>query len=148
MYRGNFSDAEWDTIIFTPLWAFGLVAGADNKIEEAEAAALTKEISEAMLYKDEFAREVLTAIATSLHEVMPAFAKDSRNAIEGLRNAADLLDAKMPAGAADGFKLAVLGICIQTAQAAGPRFGDKVSQEEKGAMFIVAATLRVPLPSR
>ena len=146
MFRSNFTDAEWDTIMFTPLWAFGLVAAADSKIEEAEAGALAKEVAEAPLYKDDFTREVLSAIAAALPTVMPAFAKDSRSAIDGLRAAADLLDAKMPGGAANGFKLAVLNICLQAARAAGPRFGDKVSQEEKGAVFMVAATLRIPIP--
>jgi hypothetical protein len=147
MFRDKFSDSEWDTVLFTPLWAFHAVAGVDGKVETAEAAVLAKEISEALLYKDDFAREVLSAIGASMQTVMPAYMKDSRNVTQGLMDAARILDEKMPGGAADGFKRAVLGICIETAKAAGPRFGDKVSKEEKAAIVLVAAALRVPIPT-
>jgi hypothetical protein len=147
MYRDRFTDSEWDTVLFTPLWAFHAVAGVDGKVETEEAAALAKEISEAMLYKDEFAREVLAALGAGMSTIMPAYMRDSRNVTQGLIDAARLFDEKMPGGLADGFKRAVLGICIETAKATGPRFGDKVTKEEKAAIVLVATALRVPIPA-
>src|SRR5450759_1481160 len=147
MFRSNFTDAEWQTVLFAPLWAFSMVAGADRKIEPKEMAALLKELSEAALYKDEFAREVLATLASDHATIMPAYAADRRTVVDGLREAAQILDAKMPGGGADGLKNAILLVCISTAKAAGPMFGDKVSKEEKAAIVLVATMLRITVPT-
>jgi hypothetical protein len=147
MFKSNFTDSEWETVLFTPLWAFHTVAGVDSKVDAKEAAALAKEISEATLYRDDFTREVLMAIGSSLPTVMQAYMADRRSSVTGLQEAADVLDAKMSGGAADAFKRAVIGVCIETAKASGPRFGDKVSKEEKVAIAVVAVALRVPMPA-
>jgi hypothetical protein len=77
---------------------------------------------------------------------MPAFAADSRGIVDGLQEAAGILDAKLPAGGGDGLKRAVMLIAINTAKASGPMFGDKMSPAEKTALALVAAALRVPVP--
>jgi hypothetical protein len=145
MFRERFTPSEWETIQFTPLWTSHAVAAADGKIDPKEAGALAKEVSEAMLYKDEFTREVLASIASDMHTVMPAYMRDTRNVLQGLGDAARVLDEKMPGGQADSFKRAMLGIGIETAKAAGPMIGDKVAKEEKAALAMIAAVLRVPL---
>jgi hypothetical protein len=148
MFRGKFTDSEWNTVMFTPLWAFHTVAGVDSKVDSNEAGALAKELSEASLYRDEFTREVLSSIGASLPVVMQAYMVDSRGSVDGLQDAANLLDAKLPSGGGDAFKMAILNICIQAAKASGPRlFGPKVSKQEKVAIAVVAMSLRVPLPA-
>lgn len=146
MFRSSFTDSEWQTILFTPLWAFTAVASADRKIDDKEAGALAKELSEAMLYRDELTREVLAAVGLGLPTIMPAFAADARSIVAGLQDAATLLDAKLPAGAADGFKHATMLIAMNVAKASGSVFGDKTSKEEKAAIALVAVALRVPVP--
>ncbi len=146
MYRSRFNDAEWQTILFTPLWAFHAVAAVDRKVEDKETLALAKELSEALLFRDELAREVLTALGMDLRTIMRAFIADSRGIVDGLQAAAGILDAKLPSGAADGFKRAAMLIALNVAKASGPRFGDKTSNEEKAAIVLIAAALRVPIP--
>ena len=146
MFRSNFTDAEWQTVLFTPLWAFGAVSTVDGKADERESAVLAKELTEAMLYKDELTREVLGTLVASLGTMGAAFMADHRPHLQGLQEAALVLDAKLPGGGADKFKLAVLGICVNAAKASGPRFRDKVSKEEKAALGLVAVALRVPVP--
>lgn len=148
MFKSKFTDSEWQTVLFTPLWAFHTVAGVDSKVDSKEAGALAKEIAEAMLYRDEFTREVLLAIGASLPTVMQAYMVDRRSAIDGLQDAANLFDAKMPGGAGDAFKRAVINICIEAAKASAPRFSrEKVSKKEKVAIAVVAVALRVPMPA-
>jgi hypothetical protein len=147
MFRSKFTDAEWQTVLFAPLWAFSAVAGVDRQVDAKEAAALTKELAEAALYKDEFTREVLSALASDPATIMPAYAADRRTVVDGLREAAQILDARMPGGGGDRLKNAILLVCINTAKAAGPIFGDKVSKEEKAAIVLVATMLRIPVPT-
>jgi hypothetical protein len=146
MIQSMFTGAEWQTVLFTPLWAFGLVSMADGKVDDKEASVLTKELTEASLYKDELTREVFGALLAGLGTVGAAFSADKRPQLQGLQEAATLFDTKLPGGAADKFKLAVLGICINTAKASGPMFGDKASKEEKTAIALIATVLRVPVP--
>jgi hypothetical protein len=103
VFRSSFTDAEWQTILFTPLWAFHSVATVDGKIDKREVEALARELAEARLFRDELAREVLTALGTGLQSIMPAFVADTRGIVDGLQQAAGILDAKLPPGAADGF---------------------------------------------
>lgn len=147
MYRTNFTDAEWNTILFTPLWAFYAVAGMDRVVDEKEAGALSKELMEAGLYRDEFTREVLTSLAADFRTVMVAYNTDSRDIIQGLQDSAAVLDAKMPSGSSDDFKRTCLGIAVNAAKASGPVWGDKISKDEKKALVVIATALRVPLPS-
>lgn len=147
MFRSSFTDAEWQTVLFAPLWAFTAVAGVDHKIDPKEMAALAKELTEASLYKDAFAREVLSDLASQYASVMPAYVADRRSVVDGLRDAARILDAKMPGGGADGLKMAIVLVCTQVAEASGGMFGGKTSKEERAAIVLVATMLRVPLPS-
>lgn len=147
MYRDNFTETEWATVLFTPLWAFSAVANVDKKIDEKEMAALAKELTEAALYRDPFAREVISALAADFSTIMPAYGADRRSVVDGLNEAAQILDRKMPGGGADGFKMAVVLICSQVANASGSVFGSKTSKEEKAAMLLIATILRVPVPT-
>lgn len=147
MYRTDFTDAEWNTVLFTPLWAFYAVAGMDKVVDEKEAGVLSKELMEAGLYRDEFTREVLTAIAADFRTVMGSYNSDSRDIVQGLQDSAALLDTKMSGGRADDFKRTCLAIAVNAAKASGPVWGDKISKDEKKALLVVAAALRVPIPS-
>ena len=145
MFRSQFSDTEWQTILFTPLWAFHAVAAVDRKVEKKEIEALGKELAEALLFRDEFAREVLADVGANLQAVMPAFVADKRAIVDGLQEAARILAAKLPPGGADGFKRAVMLIAANVSKAAGPVFGDKTSKDEKGAILVVAVALGAPM---
>ena len=144
----GFTDTEWQTLLFVPLWTFVACAGADRNIDEKEQAAFAKELGEAALYKNVLAREVLGTLASSLSTVMPAFQADSRNFLTGLSNAADVLDQKVPTNDANDFKKAVLGVGIQVCQASGGGFmgkGDKISDEEKKYWAMCAAAIRATI---
>ena len=147
MFRSRFNDTEWQTVLFTPLWAFHAVAAVDGKVDDKEVAALAKELAEAPLFRDELAREVLTLLGTDLRTIMPAFMADSRAIVSGLEEAASIFDAKLPPGGADGFKRAVMLIALNVAKASGPRFGDKMAKEEKAAAALIAMALRLPVPT-
>jgi hypothetical protein len=145
---GAFAAAEWRDMQFAPLWAFVAVAGADRTIDQDEVAALSKELTEALLYKNELARRVFSALAIDFGTIWPAFQADPRDCMTGLMNVAELLDRKVPAEEANGFKKSVLEICVNVAKASGggtPGSVENVCTEETGAFVLVAAALRVQL---
>jgi len=139
-YRALFSDSEWQTLQFAPLWAFAAVAGADGKIDDRETAVLMKEVSEAPLHKGVFVREVMTSLATDLVRVSAAYKADSRNAFAGLVEVRGLLT-RVDKDQAAIFKFAVMAIGKATAEASGPMFGAKIAVEEQQAWALAAVML-------
>ncbi len=140
MWESTFTASEWQTLRFALLWAFFGVALSDKKVEKAELEVLAKEIAEAGLYKDSLTREVFGSLQSDFGGTMQAFAADSRKALDGLQEAGRIVDAKAP-GSANDFKRNILAVCTQAAQACGPLFGDKISDDEKFAIAAAAVAL-------
>jgi len=142
--RDGFTSDEWQLLQFAPLWVFGAVAAIDNNIDDKEKTALAKALMESALFKNDLAREVLSSLAVGIAKVMPAWAADSRTAIDGLAEVADLLDAKAK-NDAEGFKRSLLLIGRNIAEASGGGIfglGSKTSDDEMKAMIGCAAQLR------
>jgi hypothetical protein len=140
-YREQFSDSEWATLRFAPFWAFVQIAGIDGTIDEKETAAFHKELLvDAPMYKSALVREVFASIVPSLTDVLAAFQADQRKVADGLRDAATALT-KVDSDQANMFKMAIMGIGKEVAEASGPVLGSKTSEREKEAWALVAATL-------
>ena len=140
----KFTEEEWATLEYAPLWVLAGVGGADGKIDDKEVEAFTKELGDAPLYKDELVREIMMDDLTGLTRLMTAYKSDPRNVETGLSQVADALETKAPEHA-DNFKKVMLSIAAKVANASGPAFGNKVSENEKMAFAIIAASLRARL---
>lgn len=145
MLKESYTTSEWRTLQFCPLWVFAAVAGADKKIDDKEAGALAKELSEWAQFNEPLAQEVLLSLGTDLSNMMPLFNQDARDVMAGFRDVADLLDRKATAQQSKGFKGAMLLIGRNIAQSSGGGMfgtGDKMSTDEKNALALIMITLR------
>ena len=145
MFRESYTVEEWRTLQFAPLWVFAAVAGADRKIDEKEAGALAKELSEWARFKEPLVQEVLLSVVNDIANVTPQYHTDSRDVMAGLQDVADLLDRKATQEQVKNFKGAMLPIGQNIAQASGGGvfgIGDKVSSEEKTALALIMMALR------
>lgn len=145
--RDSYAPSEWQTLQFAPLWVFHAVAGADKNIDEKEMEALAKEIQDAPVFKDPLVREVMLSLAVDLATIMQAYGPDPRQVLQGLKDVADLVESKTSPAEANRFKAGMLYIGHNIAKASGGGIfhRDPVSKEEKGALVMVAAALRVDL---
>jgi hypothetical protein len=144
--KDSYTSKEWQTLQFAPLWVFTAVAAADQKIDEKEVEALTKEIKDAPLYKEPLVREILISLAFDLVNVMEQYKRDSRDVMSGLRDVASVLDKKATPEEANHFKRALLLIGGNVAKASGGGGilrRDPMSAEEKTALVMVALSLGV-----
>lgn len=139
-YRALFTDQEWQTIQFMPLWAFTAVAASDGKIDDQETKALIKSLSEGVLLKGALPREVFVSIATDFGTILPAYKADARMAYPGLAEGASLLTRAEPDQAAM-FKFAVMAAAKDAAEASGGFAAPKVSQQESAAWGMVASVI-------
>jgi hypothetical protein len=142
--RAAYTAEEWQTLQFGPLWVFNTVAGADQQIDKKEVEALAKELQEAPLYKDPLVREILLSLAGDLGDLMGQYQRDTRNVMVGLQDVARVLQ-KAPADNALAYKRAMLLIGGNVAKAAGGGIfqRDPISNEEKGALVMVAMWLGI-----
>ena len=138
----DFTADELETLQFAPWWAFTLVAGVDGKIDGKETAAILKEVGESQLYRGTVIRDALAASNRDVAGAVEAYARDNRDVAEGLREAADILDRKVSPDEALKFKMSVLMISKNVAEASGPRFGKKISSEEEKAITLIGLLLR------
>ena len=146
--KSSFTDSEWQTLLFTPLWVFFAVAGADQNVDEKEVESFTNELQQAVFFKEPLVRDVLLGLAGDFQKIMEAFQKDRRDVLAGLNDAGSLLDTKATTDSANNFKRAMLLIGRNIAQASGGGplgMGDKVSDQEKQAIVLVAAALKVKI---
>jgi len=139
-YRETYTDAEWQTLQFTPMWAFTAIAMADGKVDDAEFQAFLKEISDAPIYKSALVREVLLSILVDFAKIAPAYKADTRTVVQGIREGGILLG-KVDADQASMFKAAVMAIASKVAEASGGMFGPKASQQEKEAWATIGLLL-------
>lgn len=145
--KDTFTSEEWQALQYSPLWVFSAVAGADGEIDDQEMHALVKEVEEAPLYKTPLVREVFSSVSVDFNNIMKQYGADSRDVSEGLGDVADLLAKKVPVEESKAFKAALIFLGVNVAKSSGGffGFGDKVSDEEKGALGLIAAILRVNL---
>jgi hypothetical protein len=144
--RSIFTDEEWRTLVFAPLWVFCSVAEADEDIDEREIAALSMEVEDAYLYDEPLVQEVFEVLQES-DQTLLDFKADEREEDDGLVEMADLLDRKVPGEQAEAFKKAMLFIARSVAEASGEESfsADRVSGGEELSLFRIADLLGVSL---
>lgn len=145
--RGSYTEEEWYTLQFAPLWTFTVVAAADEQLGSKEVEALVKELTEAHLYRDALAREVLMSVADEFQDVMERYKGDQRDVLAGLTDVAEVLDRKATPEAAEGFKKAMLliGHSVARASAEDLSEGEDIREGEREALLLVAEALRLSL---
>ncbi len=143
-FRQFYSMDEWRTLQFAPLWVFTAISAADKKVSKKEVTALAKEIAEAHLYKEPLVQEVLGSVGSDFENVFRQYQADSRDVMRGLGDVADLLESKAEADQAKNFKMAMLlmGRNIAEASSKGLFGKKKMGDNEKAALVLVAAALR------
>lgn len=142
-FRDSFTNEEWKTLQFAHFWVFNAVAGADSNIDVEEKIALQNIMENSSKFENPLAREIMMGIEFNLDGITSAFADDQRPAAEGLREIADILDAKMSPEIALNFKKTLLAMGIFIGHASGRWFAAKFSKEEIAALKDAGLYLRV-----
>lgn len=141
---------EWEALLFAPMWVALGVAGIDERVERAEIGALAAVIDAADRVRSGLLRQVLAELA-GRPEVVDRFTRDPLAVGEGLRRVSRILDARVPADEAAGFREGLVGIGIRVGAASGKQSpGDvaNVSREELAGLAFVAEALDYDLAGR
>lgn len=148
--KEKFTQEEWDLLKLMPFQVFVLVAGADQKIDEKEIAQLNEDMKKAPFYKDPLHRELFIDILTSDAGALIKEAMDVSKFVERANRAKAILKEKLTPDEYQRFVGSMFVDGLKVARASGGGFlgrGDKVSEEEKRALFLFAAILELELES-
>jgi|GEM_PF-5369305 len=119
--RSGFSDVEWETLLFTPMWVYSAVVWVDGAPKAYEKEALNRELARAESYEVPLFRQFLEVSRAEWNDLMPRWNADSRNTPDGLRDARRILDAKLSADDARSFKECLYQFGCAIAESGGER---------------------------
>jgi hypothetical protein len=154
MFQDSCTTEDWRTLQFGPFWVSIVVAGADRKLDEKEAAVLAGKLAQVASgerrYDDPLVQELFGSIAQDPGTVMREFNADQRGLLDGISDLADVLKRRIGEEQAQHLKVELLNLGMETAQASPSKpkgvFGRfrksvGVSDEEKVAMVAIVAAL-------
>ena len=143
----KYSLEEISTLNLVPLWVFYAVAGADSVIDQREISAFKGMLKEAHRLKDQFSREILTALYEHFDDVV--LKSKSEQPIPGIEKAMDIVSRKSSPSESEEFKLVVFSMGWSVAAASGDFTetgeGSNISDEEIENLTHIADALSLSM---
>lgn len=143
----KYTDEEISLLQLVPLWVFYAVAGADSVIDQREISAFKGMLKESPRLKDDFSREILTALYNHFDEVV--LRSKSEQPIPGIEKAMDTVSRKSSPAESEEFKLVVFSIGWSVAAASGDFTetgeGSNISDEEIENLTHIADALSLSM---
>ncbi len=145
--KSDFSTEEWDGLLNAPFMVFYAVAAADGKVDEKEANSFIKAISQAQSYKSILLQQVLVETADNISSFLEKIQAGHYSFLEELNKVREVVESKLTAEDAHMFKLSLLGIGKEIAEASGGflGFGNKISPQEQESLAAIAMALSIDL---
>jgi len=143
----KYSPDEISTLNLVPLWVFYAVAGADSVIDQREISSFKGMLKEANNLKDQFSREILTALYEHFDDVV--LKSKSEQPIPGIEKAMDIVSRKSSPSESEEFKLVVFSMGWSVAAASGDFTetgeGSNISDEEIENLTHIADALSLSM---
>ena len=143
----KYSLEEISTLNLVPVWVFYAVAGADSVIDQREISAFKGMLKEAHRLKDQFSREILTALYEHFDDVV--LKSKSEQPIPGIEKAMDIVSRKSSPSESEEFKLVVFSMGWSVAAASGDFTetgeGSNISDEEIENLTHIADALSLSM---
>ena len=143
-----FTQEEFDLLKRSVFMVFAAVAASDGKIEKKEAETFVKSLTSGELLENPLMNRIVTNVIHDIPGIMASiFSGEAPSPAVELLQVRLVVDERMPADQADGFKRALLTLGHSIASASGGLFGfgSKVSKEEKQALAAIATCLGVSM---
>lgn len=140
----HYLDADWRTILMTPIWVFEAVASADKTTDEKERAALIATLEAPPT--GTFSAFVFSAVRKRLDELLAALTIETRTPLAGIADAELLLAGYPKAEEADEFRRALLVLANNVGNASGGGLfgiGSKLTEVEAAVIAKIAALFHI-----
>lgn len=140
----HYLDADWATILMTPIWVFEAVASADKPTDEKERAALISTLEAPPT--GTFSAFVFAAVRKRLDELVAALKVEARAPLAGIADAELLLAGYPKAEEAEEFRRALLVLAHKVGNASGGGLfgiGARLTYVEAAVIAKIATQLHI-----
>ncbi len=142
--RQQYDEGEWRTLLFSALWVFDAVAGADEKIDSKEETAFLETLS--AFNPTPLVDKIQSDLHANIDRLKKEFEADPRDVSKGLTEVEALLARYPNREHAAETRRALVSLATKVAEASGGflGMGNKVSKAEADAIVRIRALLRLP----
>ncbi|CAN7594185.1 hypothetical protein LJR027_004207 [Terrabacter sp. LjRoot27] len=138
-WREQWSEQEWVTLRFAPVWVLSALAGR-VRFDEDERGAFWDAVTDAALRSAGPGRELLGTAAAERRWLFDEFELDGRPIVSGLLSVTRLLE-RMAVETRDDVRATVLRVGEGVARARG-HFGRRMTLEDEQTLLLVHQLLR------
>ena len=140
MEQKDFSESDWKSLQFGPFWAYIVVGAQDGKLDERESAAFQSAVLAPGNMQGALGRNVLASLAADPDGTFQSWKADDRSPADGLKAIVEIL-AKVNADEATRYKGTLVWLAVKVAASSGSWLGDKIGDQERSAVMILANIL-------
>jgi tellurite resistance protein len=140
-----FAPEDLEVLKRSPFLVFFIVAAADGKVDKKELLAFIEILSDSEKYPNALLNRILANLINEVTSIISGMADKDLNYIEELCNLRRVIDGNLSPEDAIAFKMSLLIISKEIAEASGGFFGigNKISKEEKAAIASIALCLGI-----
>lgn len=113
----GFTQEEWEILLKSPVVVFLFIAAAEGKVQPPEVAAFQRVLANAQAYKSRLLVRTLEEVQPRLSMLLAQVLTDGQDAGRVLRQARDIVDARLPPDEARLFKQSLFYVGNQVARA-------------------------------
>jgi uncharacterized tellurite resistance protein B-like protein len=142
-FKDKLAPEDWNTLLYSVLWVFHSVAGADGIIDKKEQLALKTICSKAGALGSSLAEEILLVVDENIGTYFRQSMNDQRDFRVGLMEAIKVLNKSIPPEKNLNFRKILLAIGFYIGNVSGEGEGSKLSKEEMKVIGMLAGLLQI-----
>jgi hypothetical protein len=118
-FKSKFRDEEWNSILYSPIVTFALVAGADSAIDENEVESFQKQLIKGMSGDNPMMQEVMLDVVPILESLTHDVVKGRVDLESTITDVTKFTEQNLSREEATQFKLSLMGIGKAVAESSG-----------------------------
>lgn len=134
---------EWNTLLYSVMWVFHAVAGADGIIDKKEQMAIKVICSKAGAMHNELAEELFVAIEPNIGNLFRQSMNDQRDYKLGLSETIKILNKYLSHEKNAGFRKVLLAMGFYIGNVSSDAGGTRLSKEELKVIGTLAGLLQL-----
>jgi hypothetical protein len=145
-YKAIFSSDEWQSLMYSPIVTFAIVAAADGSIDKKEVVSFQQQLIKGLVVDNSMLQQLMTEIIPNLDSLIRDVLEGSVDPKAILEDVTLAVDSKLSSDDAMSYKLSLMQIGKAIAESSGGLlglFGSKISKEETQALAALSVILKI-----
>lgn len=142
-FKHKVNSDEWNTLLYSVMWVFHAVAGADGIIDKKEQMAIKTVCSKAGALNSELAEEILKETDNNIGNLFRQSMNDSRDYKVGLIETIKVLNQHLTPETNTNFRKVLLAIGFYIGNVSSDSGGNRLSKEELKVIGTLAGLLQI-----